>query len=94
MQPYVPTRLEWLALELNATSRVDLSLDSKYGMSFIDHDSEDTILIFVRYLPTVDREIMNKSIDNAKKSISKMAESRGWSSWLKVKESVEMIKPK
>ena len=30
MQPYVPTRLEWLALELNATIRVRLSLDSKY----------------------------------------------------------------
>ena len=90
MQPYVPTRLEWLALELNATLRVELSIDTGYSMAFLGNSSADTIVIFVRYSPTVNREIMNKSIEQAKKTISMTAESNGWSSWLKVKEDVEM----
>lgn len=93
-QPYVPTRMEWLALDLNATLRVDLSIESGYSMDFLGDSARDTIEIWVRYLPTVNREMMNRSIDTAKKIISKTAESNGWSSWLKVKESVEMIKPK
>ena len=91
MEPYVPTRLEWLVLEFNATSRVDLSLDSGYSMDFQDDSARDTIVIYVRYLPTVNREIMNRSIETAKKGISLFAEAHGWSSWLKIKENVGMI---
>jgi len=94
MEPYVPTRIEWLELELSATLRVDLSLDSEYAMDFVGDSARDTIEIVVKYLPTVNREIMNRSIDTAKKIIFRKAESHGWSSWLKVKESVEMIKRK
>lgn len=94
MQPYVPTRLEWFALELNATLRVDLASGDRYSMDFIDDSSRDTIIIWVRYYPTVNRQIMNMSIDGAKKIISKHAEVNGWSSWLKIKENVEMITPK
>lgn len=94
MQPFVPTRLEWVALEFNATSRVDLSPDSGYLMYFRDDSARDTIVIYIRYLPRVNREIMNRSIEAAKKGISSLAEARGWSSWLKIREDVEMIKPK
>jgi hypothetical protein len=46
----------------------------------------DTTLIFVRYLPPVDRELMNMTINVAREVISIDAKSRGWSSWLKVKK--------
>ena len=94
-QPYVLTRLEWLALDLNATLRVDsMFSDSKFSMSFLGDSAKDTLIIVVRYWPTVDREMMNREIEFAKKVTSKTAEVNGWSSWLKIKEQVEMIKPK
>jgi len=93
-QPYVPTRLEWLEVELNASYRVDISSDNYFGMSFLADHAGDAIVIIVRYSPKVNREYMNRSIDLAKQMISKTAETNGWSSWLKVKEDVEMMKPK
>ena len=94
MERYVPTRLEWLALKLNATLRVDLSSDRKYAMNFLGDSAGNTIIIAVGYLPTVNREVMNMSIDMAKKRITMEAESHGWSSWLKIKEEVEILKEK
>lgn len=91
-QPYTPTRLEWLAVELNAGLRVPLSEETRFSIDFVPLGKEDAILIFVRYLPTVNREVMNMSIDTARKVISINAKSYGWLSWLKVKEDVQMGK--
>lgn len=88
-QPYVPTRLEWLAVELNAEQRVDLP-NNAFLLSFVALGTQDTILIYVMYLPSVDRRIMNASIEMARKTIASRAEGSGWSSWLKIKERVEM----
>jgi len=93
IKPYTPNRLEWLALELNAAMRVDLSPETSYALDFIPLGSEDTILLYVIYLPSVDRRIMNGSIETARKVISISSRSHGWSSWLKVKERVEMKDP-
>jgi hypothetical protein len=92
-RPYTPTRLEWLAVELNAESRVDLSESTGYMMQFIPIGSANTIMIYVKYLPSVNREVMNMAIDTARKVIAIETKSRGWSSWLKVTERVEMGKP-
>jgi hypothetical protein len=50
-------------------------------------------MIYVKYLPSVNREVMNMAIDTARKVIAIETKSRGWSSWLKVTERVEMGKP-
>ncbi len=93
-QPYTPSRLEWLALELNAEQRIELSEESGFAMTFVPVENENAILIFVRYLENVNREIMNTNIDTARKVISMKAKSHGWDSWLKVKEDVQMSKPR
>jgi hypothetical protein len=89
LQPYVPSRLEWLALEMNSTMRVDLSESNGFAMDFVESE-EDTILIYVTYLPGVRREVMNRSVETAKKIIRRESDVRGWSSWLKVQERVVM----
>lgn len=89
-QPYAPTRLEWLAVELNAELRVDLSEENGFALAFVPIGKEDTIVIYVRHLPSVNRKIMNMSIDTARKVIAVKAKYYGWSSWLKVREDVEM----
>jgi hypothetical protein len=92
-RPYTPTRLEWIAVELNAELRVDLSESTGYSMQFVPIGNADTIVIWVLYLPSVNREVMNMAIDSAKKIMATRTKSHGWSSWLKVTERVEMGKP-
>ena len=93
-KPYTPTRLQWFAVELNAGLRVDLSSESGYSMDFIPIEKEDRILIYVKYLPNVNREVMNMAINTAREVISIKAKSYEWSSWLKVKEQVQIAKVK
>jgi hypothetical protein len=81
-------------VELSAGLRVPLSVENGYLMDFVPLENENAILIFVKYLPNVNREIMNMDINAARTVISTLSKARGWSSWLKVKERVEMAKPK
>lgn len=90
MKDYIPTRLEWLAVELNAMYRTDMHDLKGYLLFFIPIEKENTILIFVRYTPQTDRKAMNIGIDAARKVIEINAKSRGWNSWLKVKERIEL----
>jgi hypothetical protein len=92
LQPYVPNRIEWLALVLNSQLRQDSTTDSPFNLSIVNSNHE-TILIFVRYHPNMNREIMNMAIDTARKVIQITVNSYGWDKWVKVKESVEMSKP-
>ncbi len=93
LQPYVPNRIEWLALLLNSQLRQDATVDSPYSLAIVNTDHE-TILIFVRYQPNVDREILNTAVETARDVIQITAKSYGWGKWVKVKERVEMVKPK
>ena len=61
-KPYAPTRLEWLAVNLNAQLRVDFSAHNSYAMGFVPFEKEDAIIIYVSYLPSVDRPTMNIAI--------------------------------
>jgi hypothetical protein len=69
---------------------VDLSDSTGYSLDFVPLSATDTLVIYVRYLPSVNREVMNTSIETARKIISMHAKSHGWSSWLKVSEDVEI----
>ena len=93
LQPYVPNRIEWLVLVLNSQLRQDLTVESQYGLGIVNTDHE-TILILVRYRPNVDREILNMAVETAREVTQLTAKSYGWGKWLKIKERVEMIKPK
>jgi hypothetical protein len=93
LQPYVPNRMEWLALVLNSQLRQDATVDSPFSLNIVNSDHE-TILIFVRYQPNVDREILNMSVETAREVTQITAKSYGWGKWLKIKERIEMVKPK
>ena len=93
-RPYSPTRLQWLALNMEAQMGQNFSMGEGYSMDFVGLAAENTILLYVRYLPSVNREIMNGSIENAKNVISIAAKGEGWSSWLKIREDVKMVDQK
>jgi hypothetical protein len=89
LTPYTPTEIEWLALTMRAGLRQDASADHPYSLDIIPVDHE-TLLIVVRYQPTVNRESMNRTIDTAREAIRSTARSYGWDKWVKIRESVEM----
>ncbi len=89
-KPYTPSRLEWLAVELNANLRISMSVNNGYLMNFAAIEKEDAVLIYVRYLPKVNREAMNISINSAREVISIKTKQYGWNSWLKVREDIQM----
>lgn len=91
-KPYTPSRLEWLAVELNATCNVPFSKDPGYSLALIPIEKEDAIMIYVNYFPNVNREIMNINIDYVRDIIAIKTESYGWSTWLKVKEQIQVVK--
>jgi hypothetical protein len=89
LAPYVPMRIEWLALVTNSIVRQELSAESPFSLGVVEADHE-TLVIFVLYRPTVNRESLNKAIDNARKIIMKTAKGYGWDKWVKIREKVEM----
>jgi len=93
LTPYSPTRIEWLALDVRSQLQQDASADSPFFLSVV-HVDHETLLIVVRYLPTVNREMMNSAIDSARKVIITRARSYGWDHWVKIREQVELSSSK
>jgi hypothetical protein len=89
--PYVPNRIEWLALSCNAELRHEATVESPFDLHVVRADHE-TLMIFVLYHPNVDRQIMNSAIDTARQVIMITAKSYRWDKWLKLTERVEMHK--
>jgi hypothetical protein len=52
----------------------------------------ETVVIYVRYAPNTDREIMNTYINSAHYVIETTVKAYGWQDWVKVKEDVAMRK--
>jgi hypothetical protein len=90
-EPFTPTRMDWLIVELQACCRIDgLPVEGEgFDLQFTNPDSE-TVLIYVTYLPTVDRAAMNIAIDSARKIIDMKTKYYGWQDWVKVREDVHM----
>ena len=88
-KPYTPTRLEWLAVKLNAELGRQFS-QGGFQMLFVPNETEDSILIVVNYFQgTVPQGQIEAELKHAKKVIELTAKARNWQSWLKVKELVK-----
>lgn len=90
--PFTPTRIEWLTTVLQASLRVDLTEENKFLLQIANPDSQ-TILIYVRYLPDVNREVMNMTIESSREVIKITAKSYGWDNWVKAREDIQRGAP-
>ena len=93
IEPYTPTRLEWLALELGSDGGAQPSTSSDFSLDFIPDHVQDSILIVAQYMPTVDHDVMRISIDSARRIIAIKAKSYNWDSWLGVNERIIPLTP-
>ena len=91
-QPYIPSRLEWLSLQVNASNSIRFEEGHNFMLNCIPLDNADTILILVQYTPNVNREIMNLLVQNARDVLEKRTEARGWDSWIEIREEFRMIR--
>lgn len=88
-KPYTPSRLEWLAVKLNAELGRQFS-QGGFQMLFVPAETENTILIIVNYFKgTVPEGQIETEVKHAKKVIQLTAKARKWDSWLEVKEIVK-----
>jgi hypothetical protein len=72
-----------------------MTSDSPYLITYLpvlNDGRGDTIVLFVRYMPDVNRKAMNISIDWARATVKALSKGRGWDGWIKVKEDIEMVK--
>jgi hypothetical protein len=88
--PYTPTRLEWLAVEMNAYHRQQLTAEHPYMVTFVPLINDDTILIHVYYARSSDPVALNMALNGARKVLDITLHAKGWAGWVKVREQLVM----
>lgn len=89
LEPYTPTRIEWLHLEAVALlgGSQDLTRD-RFAIG-PQIQSPDTIVLYGGYWPNVDRKAMNEAVETERMLIESVIKQHGWDGWAKVK--VELV---
>jgi hypothetical protein len=84
MIAYTPTRVEWLALQLEADYR-DENFENvgQYSIGFAPK-FPNTIMILVNYTGAASAANVDTAIDVARILVKKEASNYGWSDWVKV----------
>ena len=92
MQPYTPTRLEWLELELQATYRMVEHTEpgTYYAVDYVARPP-DTIRILAHYSKRVSAETVEESIEHCKRMAEKVVSRYGWSPWVKIEVKRELL---
>ncbi|MDH3898648.1 MAG: hypothetical protein OEV18_14815 [Deltaproteobacteria bacterium] len=89
-QSYTPTKLEWFEVYLNAKYSEDRLRAEGYSIEFDIDRKTDTVIIWVFYLSSVDREHLNKRLDALRTLVKTAAKYYGWESWIKVTEKLHL----
>lgn len=86
--PYTPTRLEFLAVELNAYARLQTLDSDHFTLMFSPRATDDTIIIFVRDNQGVDFDNMRNAIKEARGILQTLVGAHGWNDWVRVTEDI------
>ena len=90
MMPYTPTRIEWLALDLEASYHQDFNHDTDCSLHYISKPP-NTVLIFVHYTSQTSPETVDNAIAAAKQVVKADAASHNWS-WVRIEVQRKFIK--
>lgn len=96
MEPYTPTKAEWIAVQASAISPTGLQIisDNDYICIFINpyigEDSE-TIVISCGFSQGFSTVSIDNMMSMCRRSINSVAESHGWDSWVKIKEEKNIL---
>ena len=91
-EKYVPTRLEWLASQLNSfSSYLDAQWDSRINKAYTPSSDGKTIILIIRHSKDIDNEDLEKFKDIAERNVTDLAEAYKWQSWVKVRVDCKPI---
>lgn len=89
--PYTPTRIEWLCVEFNSASAIGLTTESRHWLhATYQGRNPNAVVISVGYLPSMDRQLLNTKVNNAREELQAMAKQHGWG-WVTIVEDVKML---
>ena len=80
---YAPTKLEWAALELQATYGQQWTTEDPVIINFLPLTDGHTVLCLVQYTPDASAETVKTARDSDQLIFQKFADNRGWS-WLRL----------
>lgn len=84
MEPYTPSRLQWLAMDLEASYRLEYSEAVGYAVDYIAI-APDTIVVEVDYSAKTSAKLIDNAVDHAAQLAKRSASRYGWADWVKVK---------
>ena len=88
--PYIPTRMEWLALLAHSRVYQDTSAAGGFLLGVVQ-SGDETLTILVTHGTKTDRQEIASAITNARRTIMNIARSHGWHEWVKIQERVILI---
>ena len=90
---YIPSRLDWLAVEINSAYAVVLSRQFTKGTisgSVIPFPYKNTLRIAITYAGPLEKKA-NELVEFIKERVRRHAEYRGWASWIKIEVKIQKI---
>jgi hypothetical protein len=88
IEPYTPTKLEWLCVELN--SRYGLDGTTGIGRYFLADERSDAVITVTASVRGANRTLVNETAEQGRRVVSMVAKARGWH-WVVVREKIEML---
>ncbi|MBI5314664.1 MAG: hypothetical protein HZB34_01680 [Nitrospirae bacterium] len=100
LTPYTPTKIEWLALTVNAQLQYERHAEDLYEVFVVQADHE-TLELLIRYHPGPSRRaysptnlaVMQSKIKTTRDLIMTTAKRYGWDKWVRIREPVEISPP-
>jgi hypothetical protein len=78
MMPYTPSRLDWLAVDLEASYRSEMKTTDSTAVSYLPQ-APDTIIILVQYTDRTSAGLVDSSAEVGKIFVNREATRLGWS---------------
>ena len=85
--PYTPTKLEWLAVEVNSRASV---VWPTFIVTAVPH-YPDTLVLRVNHARDMDRQIVRDAVEPMHLFAEICSEYHEWDSWLVIKEDISPI---
>ena len=86
---YTPTRIEWLSVFLNSIASSSL-IEAGIGIYFLPVQDENTLGIFIRHKPDVDKERLDNVIEASKQLVDHLVKDYKWDSWINIVEFINV----
>lgn len=84
-EPYTPTKLQWVALDLQAQNgNSNWSSETPVMINYLDAGDGTTILCLLQYTPEVPAQVVKINRDAARKVFDTYVAAVGWS-WLRIR---------